>query len=160
MGVYTHISGGSAQTLAFAIRDVLLCLWITVLLGHTKVDNVYNFLYKRVSRSCWCTACARYALTIGHFGPWSTDKKVIGLNVAVDQILVVNSLHTRDLHTTRLVKRRSKIKFARMNERTICRAAIHTVLIENLRPHMSNKSSRLGPRRSMTRMLCRPSWPK
>ena len=44
--------------------------------------------------------------------------------------------------------------------RTICRAAMHTVLIENLRPHMSKRSSRLGPRRSMTRMLCRPSWPK
>ena len=44
--------------------------------------------------------------------------------------------------------------------RTICRAAMQTVLIENLRPHMSKRSSKLGPRRSMTRILCRPSWPK
>ena len=43
---------------------------------------------------------------------------------------------------------------------TICFAAIHTVLTENFLPHMSNKSSRLGPRRSMTRMLCKPSCPK
>ena len=46
------------------------------------------------------------------------------------------------------------------SERTICLAAIHTVLIENFLPHMSNKSSKLGPKRSMTRILCRPSWPK
>ena len=44
--------------------------------------------------------------------------------------------------------------------RTICRAAMHTVLIVNLRPHISNRSSRLGPSRSMTKMLCKPSWPK
>jgi hypothetical protein len=40
---------------------------------------------------------------------------------------------------------------------TICFAAMHTVLIENFRPHISNKSSRLGPSRSMTRMLWSPS---
>jgi hypothetical protein len=33
---------------------------------------------------------------------------------------------------------------------TICRAAMQTVLIENLRPHISKRSSKLGPRRSMT----------
>ena len=43
---------------------------------------------------------------------------------------------------------------------TICFAAMQTVLMENLRPHMSNRSSRLGPRRSMTRMLWSPSCPK
>ena len=43
---------------------------------------------------------------------------------------------------------------------TICRAAMQTVLIENFLLHMSNRSSRLGPRRSMTKMLWRPSWPK
>ena len=44
MGVYAHVSGGPTQTLAFAIRDVLLRLWIAVLFGHTKVDNMYDFL--------------------------------------------------------------------------------------------------------------------
>ena len=44
--------------------------------------------------------------------------------------------------------------------RTICRAAMHTVLTLNLRPHISKRSSKLGPSRAMTRMLCRPSWPK
>ena len=40
---------------------------------------------------------------------------------------------------------------------TICFAAMHTVLMVNFRPHMSNKSSRFGPSRSITRTLCRPS---
>ena len=47
----------------------------------------------------------KYALTVGHFGPRSTDKKVIGLDVTIDQILVVNGLHTRDL--PRACQRRS-----------------------------------------------------
>ena len=40
---------------------------------------------------------------------------------------------------------------------TICLAAMHTVLIVNLRPHISKRSSRFGPSRSMTRTLCKPS---
>lgn len=40
---------------------------------------------------------------------------------------------------------------------TICLAAMHTVFMVNLRPHMSKRSSRFGPRRSITRTLCRPS---
>ena len=44
--------------------------------------------------------------------------------------------------------------------RTICRAAMQTVLTENLRPHISNKSSSDGPSKSMTRILCSPSCPK
>jgi hypothetical protein len=52
MGVYAHVSRSPTQTLAFTIRDVLLRLWITVLLGHTKVDNVYNLSMVDFSRSC------------------------------------------------------------------------------------------------------------
>ena len=44
MGVYAHVSCSPTQTLAFAIRDVLLRLWIPVLLCHTKVDNMYDFV--------------------------------------------------------------------------------------------------------------------
>jgi hypothetical protein len=36
---------------------------------------------------------------------------------------------------------------------TICLAAIATVLMLNFRLHMSNKSSKLGPNKSMTRIL-------
>jgi hypothetical protein len=38
-------------------------------------------------------------------------------------------------------------------ERTICFASIATVFILNLREHMSNKSSRLGPSISITKIL-------
>lgn len=47
-----------------------------------------------------------------------------------------------------------------LSERTICLATMTTVLMENFLLQWSNRSSKLGPRRSMTRMLCRPSWPK
>ena len=43
---------------------------------------------------------------------------------------------------------------------TICFAAMQTVLMLNLRAQRSKRSSRLGPRRSMTRTLWRPSCPK
>lgn len=44
-----------------------------------------------------CTAWIKYALTISDFGRRSADEKVIGLDIAVDEILVVDGLHTRDL---------------------------------------------------------------
>ena len=67
----------------------------------------------------------------------------------------MNDLNARDLqHEMRWKPVKAKM------ENTICRAAMHTVFIENLRPHISKRSSRLGPRRSITRMLCSPSWPK
>lgn len=37
---------------------------------------------------------------------------------------------------------------------------MRTVLSENSRPHISNKSSRLGPRSSMTKALYFPHGPK
>jgi len=43
---------------------------------------------------------------------------------------------------------------------TICLAVMTTVLMLNFRPHMSKRSSNEGPRRSITRMLCSPSFPK
>jgi len=39
-------------------------------------------------------------------------------------------------------------------------AIMRTVLSENSRPHISNKSSRLGPRSSMTKALYLPHGPK
>lgn len=74
---------------------MLLRLWITVLLGHPKVDNVYNLSSWSQFDHVHCLD--KYALTVSDFGPRSTDKKVIRLDVAVYQILVVDILHTRDL---------------------------------------------------------------
>src|SRR5229473_3236870 len=39
----------------------------------------------------------RKTRTIGSLGPWSTNEKVIGFDVAIDQVLLVYCLHTRDL---------------------------------------------------------------
>ena len=40
MGVDAHVSGCSTKTLSFSVRDMLFCLWISVLLGHSKVHDV------------------------------------------------------------------------------------------------------------------------
>ena len=132
--------------------------------------------------------------TIRVLGPRTADQEVIGLDVAIDEVLLVDSLHARQLtckvpaiscpiHPPRgrseqgvrsvkgrrgglpeqqLATRKSTAPSLPLanHRRTICLAAMHTVLIENFLPHISNRSSKLGPRRSMTRMLCRPSWPK
>lgn len=43
VSVYAHVPRSSTQALAFPVRDVLLCLRITVLLGHPKIHDVYHF---------------------------------------------------------------------------------------------------------------------
>lgn len=55
---------------------MLLCLRISVLLGHAEVDHVNN---------------------IGGFGVGSSDQEVVGFNVAVDQILLVYRLDAGEL---------------------------------------------------------------
>ena len=55
-------------------RDVLFRLWITVLLCHAKVNNVNNVL----------SLAAR-----------PTDEEVVGLDISIDEILLVYSLNTR-----------------------------------------------------------------
>lgn len=87
MGVDTHVSSGAGQRLALAVRDMLLSLGVTVLLGHTKVDHVDD---------------------IGALGAGATDEEVIGLDVAVNEILLVDGLDARKLqkgkHVSRTVK--------------------------------------------------------
>ena len=43
MGIDGHVTRCSAQTLAFTVGYVLLCLGIPVLLRHAEVDDVYNY---------------------------------------------------------------------------------------------------------------------
>jgi hypothetical protein len=92
VSVYAHVSGSSTQALAFTIRDVLLCLWITVLLGHPEIHDVYHLQPVSDSRTQ-----RKETRTIGSLGPWSTHEEVIRFDVTVDQILLVDCLHTRDL---------------------------------------------------------------
>ena len=43
VSVDAHVSRRSTQTLAFAVRYVLLRLGVTILLGHSKVHDVDNY---------------------------------------------------------------------------------------------------------------------
>jgi hypothetical protein len=72
MGVDAHVSSGTGERLAFPVRDVLLRLGVTVLLRHTKVDDVDD---------------------IGALGAGAADKEVVGLDVAVDEVLLVDGLN-------------------------------------------------------------------
>ena len=72
MGVDTHVTSGTRERLAFSVRDVLLRLGVTVLLRHTKVDDVDD---------------------IGALGAGAADKEVVGLDVAVDEVLLVDGLN-------------------------------------------------------------------
>lgn len=63
MGVDTHVTGGSRQRLAFSVRNVLLRLGVTVLLGHTEVNNVDH---------------------VGTLGAGPANQKIVRLDVAVD----------------------------------------------------------------------------
>jgi hypothetical protein len=60
----------------FPYKQGHLRLGVSVLLGHTKVDNVDHVLALRAR---------------------STDQEVVGLDVSVDQVLLVNGLNSRQL---------------------------------------------------------------
>ena len=135
MGVDTHVTSSSGQRLSLSIRNVLLRLRVSVLLGHTEIDDVDY---------------------IGSFGARAPDEEVVGLDVTVDEVLFVYCLNTSDLYQPPF-SATAHTYAGQMCARTICRAAMHTVFIENFLPHISNRSSRLGPSRSMTRILWRPS---
>ena len=131
--VDTHVSGCTGQRLSFPIWNMLLRLRLSILFCHAKIDDMND---------------------ICGFGVWTTNKEVVGFYVAVDEILFVNRLDSRQLQLV------SNGQYALKELQTICFATMTTVLMENLRLQWSNRSSRLGPSRSITRMLCKPSWPK
>jgi hypothetical protein len=76
MGIDRHVSGCATQTLALSVRDMLFCFRISILFGHSKVDNVDD---------------------IGGFGTRSTDEEVVGLDVSVDEVTVMDRLYTGEL---------------------------------------------------------------
>jgi hypothetical protein len=76
MGVDTHVTRSARERLAFPVWDMLLRLGITVLLGHTEVDNVDN---------------------VSALGARAADEEVIRLNIPVDEVLLVDGLNTRQL---------------------------------------------------------------
>jgi hypothetical protein len=44
VSVDTHVSCSATKTLAFTVRYMLLCLWVTILLGHPKIHDVNDWL--------------------------------------------------------------------------------------------------------------------
>jgi len=76
MCVDTHITSGTRQRLALTVGNVLLGLGITVLLGHTEVDDMDD---------------------VGSLGRGATNEEVVGLYVAVNEVLFVDRLDARKL---------------------------------------------------------------
>lgn len=77
---------------------------------------------------------------------WSETRRAY-LDVAVDEELFVDGLHPCELHDTDW-RERSAATYVYVERVTICFASMHTVFSEYFRPQMSNRSSRLGPKRS------------
>ena len=78
MGVDTHISSGAGKRFPFAVGDMLLRLWVTVLLGHAKVNNVDY---------------------IGSLRVWPADQEVVRFDVTVDEVFLMDGLDPRELRT-------------------------------------------------------------
>jgi hypothetical protein len=76
MCVDTHVTSSTGQRFPLTVRDVLLGLGITVLLGHTEINHVND---------------------IGGFGPGPANKEVVRLDISVDEVLLVNRLNARKL---------------------------------------------------------------
>jgi len=72
MCVDAHVTRSACQTLVFPIRYVLVRLWVDVLLRKAKVDDVDDVLF---------------------FVRLPPNEKVLWLDVAVDQVLLVDILH-------------------------------------------------------------------
>jgi len=72
MGVDTHVTRGARQALALPVWNVLLGLGVPVLLRHTEINNVDN---------------------VGSLGAGSANQEVVRLDVAIDEVLLVNSLN-------------------------------------------------------------------
>jgi hypothetical protein len=72
MGADAHVPSCTRETLALVIRNVVPSLGVAPELGHAKVDHVDD---------------------VGGAGAGKADKEVIGLDVALDEVLFVNRLH-------------------------------------------------------------------
>lgn len=76
MRVDTHVTGGTRKRLSLAVGNMLLGFGVAVLFGHSKVDDMND---------------------VGRLGVRPADEEVIGFNVTVDEVLLVDSLNAREL---------------------------------------------------------------
>lgn len=52
--VDAHVPCSAAQALALSVGDVLFGLWVTVLLGHTEIDDVDDYKGRIGLAVDWC----------------------------------------------------------------------------------------------------------
>lgn len=71
MRVDAHVSSRAGQRLALAVGNVLFCFGVTILFGHTEVDDMDD---------------------IGGLRSGTANQKVIGLDITVDEVLFVDGL--------------------------------------------------------------------
>ena len=71
MGIDRHVSCCSTQTLSLSVRDMLLCFGVSVLFGHSEINDMND---------------------IGGFSTGTTNEEVVGFDVSVDQVTVVDGL--------------------------------------------------------------------
>lgn len=165
MGIDTHVTGSSAQALSFSIGNVLLpgtgkhcqalsvsCELLLTSLGLCIALPYQSQLREWDWRSCYSVVQSKscrvwYHDRLGFFRGWSVHVRANNWQVRLAEWFC--------FHNPTWQRPPSMKPW-----RTICLAVIQHVLTVNFLPHMSNKSSRDGPSKSITRMLCKPSWPK
>jgi hypothetical protein len=76
VGVDAHVSRGSRQRLALAIGNVLFGLWVSVLLRHAEIN---------------------YMDDVGHLRSRPANQEVVRLDIAVDEVTLVDGLHSGQL---------------------------------------------------------------
>ena len=101
MRVDAHVSRRPAQALALPVRDVLLRLRVPVLLGHPKVNDVDHCARTRTSVTVASHRERAAQRTVGVLRARAADEEVVGLDIAVDQVLLVHGLHARELSAVR-----------------------------------------------------------
>lgn len=96
MCIDAHVSGSPSQRLVLAIRNVALSVGVNVFLGQAEVDHMDAGV-----------------LLVG----LPSNEKVLRLNVAVDQVLAVDVLHTRQqLHAQKQDSFQRELAVAQVKE--------------------------------------------
>lgn len=96
MRVDTHVTCSPTEGFALPIWNVLFRLWVAVLLGHTKINDMDYCISSVRSMSLE----ARLIPTVRILGSWSTNQEVIWLDIPIDEVLFVNCLNASDLRVT------------------------------------------------------------
>jgi hypothetical protein len=74
MSINTHVSSGTREGFALAVWNVLLGLRVAILLRHAKIDDVDD---------------------VGCLGTRAANEEIVGLDVTVDEVLLVYGLDPR-----------------------------------------------------------------